>query len=43
MRSGGSEGRHNADADAHEGDVEKEMGLWQAVKKTSKYATSACT
>lgn len=28
---------------AHEGEVEKEMGLWQAVKNTSKYATSACT
>ena len=27
----------------HVGDVEKEIGLWHAVKKTSKYATSACT
>ena len=28
---------------AHAGEVEKEMGLWQAVKKTLKYATRACT
>ena len=28
---------------ANAGEVEKEMGLWQAVKKTSKYATRACT